>query len=404
MRTFVHALMLVILVGAFYGSAAQSVSDPGTPEIRDTNTPSAATLDQVIDKIIAREHYEYAILTYFHPIIETHIQDMKIHDGETAPWRQWDLRGRADIASDLTVHTSWNRNNENTDYKPVGFLQMAFIDRENFDRGHYSFRYVGQDQIAGINCFVFDVAPLPTSIAGRFRGRIWANDQDYTIVHFSGTYMPLIHWELVPTPTRENRVFASFDSWRSNAQPGIWLPSTITSERETPLREGSQRWVFNAETHFSEFGVPEIQNPKFPQYSQEAFEKPIVVRPRLGKTFWISWSVNFGLMMTANTLTARCVAAHECIEADPIFGHHPSAAEVYSVRLAAFALAFHMARKQKLRRDDTLWHYTTYMPMMLYGWDAFNDVIGTLTHSGQKIRAPSLQPAHADVMYDINPN
>ena len=106
MRTLAYGILVVMFVGTFYDLAAQSAPDPGMPEIHDPNPPSAAALDQIVDKIIAREHYEYAILTYYHPIVETHIQDMKIHDGETVPWRQWDLRGRADIASDLTVHTS----------------------------------------------------------------------------------------------------------------------------------------------------------------------------------------------------------------------------------------------------------------------------------------------------------
>jgi len=380
MRTLVCGFLIFLVSGPFHRSWAQSAPSPATPGLEKTYPPSPAVLDEIIDKIIAREHYEYSILTYFHPTVETHIQDLRIHNQETVPWRQWDLRGRADIGADLTVHTSWNRDNDKTDYKPVGFLQMAFIDRENFDRNHYSFRYEGQQDLEGVDCFVFDVEPLPTSMAGRFRGRIWANTEDYTIVRFSGTYLPLIHWELVPTPTRENRVFARFDSWRTNAQPGIWFPSTITSEREKPLREGSKQWVFNAETRFSGFDVSAFQNPKFPQYNQHEYQKPVLARPTLGKGFWVPWAVNFGLLMTANALTTHCLAAHECIEADPIFGHHPSSAEVYGVRLAAFTVIFHIARKAKLRRDDTIWHYSTYMPMMLWGWDALNDLTGTLAH------------------------
>lgn len=379
MRTFVCGLFF-LLTGLLHQSSAQSAPGSTMPEVENTQAPSSADLDGIIDKIIAREHYEYSILTYFHPTIETRIQDLRIHNQETVPWRQWDLRGRADIGADLTVHTSWNRYNDKTDYKPVGFLQMAFIDRENFDRNHYSFRYEGQQDLEGVNCFVFDVDPLPTSTAGRFRGRIWADTQDYTIVRFSGTYLPLIHWELVPIPTRENRVFAKFDSWRTNTQPGVWFPSTITSERETPLREGSKQWVFSAETRFSGFNADEIESPKIPQYDQHKYQNPVLVHPTLGKSFWIPWAVNFSLLMTANALTTHCLAAHECIEADPIFGHHPPSAEVYGVRLAAFAVIFNIARKAKLRRDDTIWHYSTYMPMMLWGWDAFNDLAGTLTH------------------------
>ncbi len=66
-----------------------------------------------------------------------------------------------------------------------------------------------------VRCVVFDVTPLPKSGKGRFKGRIWAEDQNYTIVRFNGVYTPL---------AGINGFNLHFDSWRMNVQPGLWLP------------------------------------------------------------------------------------------------------------------------------------------------------------------------------------
>lgn len=121
----------------------------------------------------------------------------------------------------------------------------------------------------------------------------------------------------------------------------------------------------------------------------------------LGKAFWIPWAVNFSLMMTSNVLTARCIGAHLCYEGDPFLGKHPSAAEIYSVRIAAFAAALSLARKAKLAGDDTWWHFETYFPLMAYGFDAWHDLEGTFEHLGQRNPAAARQEARARLMSDL---
>lgn len=404
MRTLNCVVFVVLLTGTLGQAVAQTTEAKltTTSNIEDTRPPDAAALDQAIDRIIAREHYEYSLLTYFHPIIETHIQDMQRHGQEELPWRQWNLRGRADISADLAVHSTLKKNPD-SGYQPVGFLQEAFIDRTGFDREHYSFHYVGQEDIEGVRCLVFDVAPFPISVAGRFRGRIWANDRDYTIIRFTGTYMPMHHWELVPTPVRYTLAFTNFDSRRSSASPGVWLPSSIVSQKSN-LSEGRTHWDFDSETRFSGYSAAEFQNSKIPPYNQEAFQKPVPLRHRLGNSFWIPWTVNFGLMMTANALTARCLSAHQCYEGDLLLGKHPSVAEIYSVRIGLFAAAFTLARKSKLKGDDTFWHYGTYMPLMLYGVDAWHDLKETFEHSGDESPTAARQAARARLMNDSPPH
>jgi hypothetical protein len=110
-------------------------------------------------------------------------------------------------------------------FLPGGFLQMIFIDMNGFDKQHYKFDYVRREFLGEVRCLVFDVTPQEKSGKGRFRGRIWVEDQDFNIVHFNGRY----------TGGEHSSYYFHFDSWRTNVQPGLWLPSFVYSE-ERDLR------------------------------------------------------------------------------------------------------------------------------------------------------------------------
>ncbi len=87
-------------------------------------------------------------------------------------------------------------------------------------------------------------------VSGRFEGRIWIEDRDYTIVRLNGKY--------VPAP---NDAFAHFDSWRVNTGPGLWLPSYIYAQDEGwhfgpvhtgPMRAQTRVWDYESEKAKSE--------------------------------------------------------------------------------------------------------------------------------------------------------
>jgi len=69
-----------------------------------------------------------------------------------------------------------------------------------------------------VRCIAFDVFPKPNARGVRFVGRIWVEDQDFTIVHISGTYTPAIHfsWKRF-----EDEYYVHFDSWRTNVKSGL---------------------------------------------------------------------------------------------------------------------------------------------------------------------------------------
>jgi len=66
---------------------------------------------------------------------------------------------------------------------------------------------------------------LPGAAAGRFNGRIWVEDRDYSIVRFDGTYAAAPVAKGAPP-----QHYFHFDSWRRERAPGEWVPAQIYVE------------------------------------------------------------------------------------------------------------------------------------------------------------------------------
>jgi hypothetical protein len=130
-------------------------------------------------------------------------------------------------------------------YLPDGFLQMIFIDTNGFDRQHYKFDYVRREFLGEVRCLVFDVTPEAKAGKGRFLGRIWVEDQDFHIVRFNGAYGGGGHTSW----------YFHFDSWRTNAQPGLWLPSFVYSEEKDLHYALTKKLDFKAQTRLWGYNV-----------------------------------------------------------------------------------------------------------------------------------------------------
>ena len=130
-------------------------------------------------------------------------------------------------------------------YLPDGFLQMIFIDTNGFDKQHYKFDYVKREFLGEVRCLVFDVTPLPKAGKGRFLGRIWVEDQDYHIVRFNGGY----------GGAGKTTYYFHFDSWRTNLQPGIWLPSFVYSEEKELHYAMTKKLDFRAQTRLWGYNI-----------------------------------------------------------------------------------------------------------------------------------------------------
>ncbi|MFI5093913.1 MAG: hypothetical protein ACHQIK_10780 [Candidatus Acidiferrales bacterium] len=134
---------------------------------------------------------------------------------------------------------------------PSGFLQMAFLDFGEFDKEHYELTYWGRAFLGEVRCYIFDVERTPKAKGPRFGGRIWVEDQDFTIVRMNGEYSPEIRFSLRKF---EDEFYLHFDSWRTNVISGEWLPSDIYSQdlRKVPPTGGPR---FKARTHLWGYGL-----------------------------------------------------------------------------------------------------------------------------------------------------
>jgi hypothetical protein len=258
MRTLKNLSLGLFLVGALAGVAAvhaqqteQSVpASTGTmtmtpvPTAPQSASAPAATVDEAIDRMIARERDEVGTIRRYSPIIETYIQDMKPDkDLGQVPVSDHYFLGQADLQRGVVDNSMLDKKKGSklsdfnplshvgsyfkSDFVPEGFLQMIYLDTTGFDRQHYQFDYVRREFLGDVRCVVFDVRPLPKSGKGRFNGRIWAEDQGFTIVRFNGVYTPI---------SGINGFNLHFDSWRLNVQPGLWLPSYVFSQ-ESDLKD-----------------------------------------------------------------------------------------------------------------------------------------------------------------------
>ncbi|MGD0401934.1 MAG: hypothetical protein ABSB66_01950 [Candidatus Acidiferrales bacterium] len=241
-KSFCLAILLAGGLTAVASAQTTQTADQTQPQAGVTGAP-VTTVDQAIDRVIAREHEEIATIRRFNPVIETYIQDMKPDkDMGAVPVKDHYFLGQADLSKGVVDNSMLNGKKSklqafnpiahlgdmfSSSYIPDGFLQMIYIDTNGFDRQHYQFDYVHREFLGEVRCVVFDITPLPKSGKGRFKGRIWAEDQGYTIVRFNGVYTPV---------AGINGFNLHFDSWRLNVQPGLWLPAYIFSQ-ESDLKD-----------------------------------------------------------------------------------------------------------------------------------------------------------------------
>lgn len=236
MRTLLTLFRIAVLTGVVASiSAGQTVSGP-LPEQRSAEIRDDKAAGDLIERVIAREQAEMKVINSYDPIVETYVQVFsQKRNGERFLSRDYYYLGQAELSDrkkfgyrSMLAHKDQypKQGFMDSNFNPLGFVQMVYIDQKGFDRQHYRFHYVGEEFLGNVRCAVFDVHPLQKVSPVGFSGRIWAEDQTDTIVRFNGIYLPVSH---------NGRYNSHFDSWRLNVQPGLWLPAYGFSE-ETDLR------------------------------------------------------------------------------------------------------------------------------------------------------------------------
>jgi hypothetical protein len=146
-----------------------------------------------------------------------------------------------------------------------GFAQMIIVDQSTFDRQHYEFRFVRREFLGDVRTLVIDVKPKLPQTKAMFIGRIWADDQQYNVVRFNGTY----------TPHPKHGEYMHFDSWRLNMGNDQWLPGYVYSE-ETDLTRGKDHWDFRAQTLL--WGYDVIRPNKNSEFTDIVVDSPDKVK------------------------------------------------------------------------------------------------------------------------------
>jgi Zn-dependent protease with chaperone function len=241
-RIHTIALMLALSCAAAVWASDEPQGDPKA--------------DEIADRIFYREAKCVEDLQPYTPMVETYIQNLK-GDQELGQVPSSDkyFIGRLVMKKGIE-NISFQKNTKSgasiilekldgfykMNYVAVGFMQMVYIP--GFDRNNYALKYLHQEFQGSIRTLVFDVSPKPKVKGPHFLGRIWVEDQDYTIVRFNGTYIP----------QRRLNFYFHFDTWRINARPGIWLPAFIYSEesdakyalfRKLAMRSQTRLWGYN---------------------------------------------------------------------------------------------------------------------------------------------------------------
>jgi Peptidase family M48 len=257
------AMFVFIVVGLVTG---QDSSPTAAPPVAAQRTPSASddksiVFDDFVDSAIRQERRLTDLMRGFKPIIETYIQEEgsepRFQKGITPNGDDYFL-GRLNLTGDspsvvpFADEQTWNQGAERyfvqdrLPFNQVAFAQALFPDFGHFDRQNYTFEFVRWEVLGEVRCAAVDVRPTGNSKKRGFLGRIWVEDQDYSIVRFTGTFT---------AKGFAQRAF-HFDSWRLNMLSNLWMPAYVY----TAESKSSHALWFKAQTRIWGYGLPSADN------------------------------------------------------------------------------------------------------------------------------------------------
>ena len=253
-RSTAGATLLALLLAATSPAIAGVHIFPKKKVEQDTMPGRKLTPAQnaLIDKAIVREKEVVKVVKERAPLVETYIQNMK-PDPILLQVPESDQHFLARVDFSKVINDDQYKDNKGNfaakkgklsffkdslgalggisgslrlTYHESGFVQMLLMDSNDFDRQHYSFTFIRNDFLGNIPTAVFDVSPISVKREfGRFFGRIWVETGNGNVVRFNGDFAGTI------STIKE---FYHFDSWRTNVQPNLWLPTSFYVEESDP--------------------------------------------------------------------------------------------------------------------------------------------------------------------------
>src|SRR6201996_2830405 len=263
---FALALFVASTLPAQAGASLLHGKKKQDTDLSTSRKPTAAQ-NALIDKAIAREKVVVKTIKERAPLVETYIQNMKPDPllGQVPDSDQHFL-SRVDFKSVINDQTyAINKDTSqgsgsskmgffkhslsavgslggslHLSFHEAGFVQMLLMDSNNFDRQHYNFGYVRNDFLGNTPTAVFDVTPISNKKDfGRFFGRVWIEVRNGNVVRFNGDFAGT---------EEDQKEFYHFDSWRTNVQPDLWLPTSFYVEESDP-KSVSRTLKFKAINH-----------------------------------------------------------------------------------------------------------------------------------------------------------
>ena len=198
---------------------------------------SGADHASLATRVFDREHETIQYLSTLRPVVETYIQATD-HEGRPTGadvyfLGQWDVGAvlRSDLTHRVVPHVSLiagqkersigSKFGDRYTFHPDDLTQMFFVDSAYFTSDYYSLSFEKEEMLGGVQCAVFDVAPLPAGALGRVEGKIWVEADSASIVR--------IHGRFTGEANRQDGN-PEFDSWRWKAPSGFWIPNYLYSE------------------------------------------------------------------------------------------------------------------------------------------------------------------------------
>ncbi len=248
-------LSLALLVATALPHPASAFPIFGKKKVVDPGKKLTPAQSALIDKSIVREKVVIKTVKERAPIVETYIQNMKPDPVmRQIPESDEHFLGRVDFgkviddkAFEQGPKAGTNKGSKFNVFKgsagflgglggslhlqfhESGFVQMLLMDSTDYDRQHYNFSFVRRDFLGTIPTSVFDVTPIGKS-TGRFYGRIWLDSRDGNVVRFNGDFAG---------SDKEYSEYFHFDSWRTNVQPDLWMPTSFYVEESDPKSQTS---------------------------------------------------------------------------------------------------------------------------------------------------------------------
>ena len=254
----IHTTLIFLMLAPI---ACGQESTNGNPSVEF----AALTHEQLTRKIFAAERNMIAGLADTRLVLETYLQSLWPNTNAQSPIDDAYFLSAVDFKRDFRIQDHGRRgyqtflfgqteaskrvrvnNGRNWKLIPDGYLDMMFVDIEDFDADTYELKYLQKDSWGGTSCLKFSVIPKKPRLGGQFEGQIWVETSNFKIVRIKGTFTPS------PLPFRkhlfggEAGLYFTFDSVRQEVIPGTWLPSYTYFDE-------NRRWqdlYHNGETDF----------------------------------------------------------------------------------------------------------------------------------------------------------